>query len=990
MWKWSLSAFNTFRDLALLLAVLCAARPVSALDPERSLAQYLRDDWGPSKGFIGGSVYGFAQTPDGYLWIASDGGVIRFDGVKFEPLSIPQSATIAGATALGVATSNDGLLWLRMRGRALLGYRAGAFEDIMAARHRPQGTIFVMSSQTDGGLLLAGYSDGVLRYRQGQLVTAIPPEMMPNAVVISIVETDRGLWLGTREAGLFRFDGKTTTHIEGLAPDEKINCLLAGENGDVWIGTDRGIARWTPGGISRITMPSDMHDITVLSLLRDYTGNIWIAAGARGVIRINGSGVSSLTGWNARTMGTATALFEDREHNLWIGTSRGIHRMRDSVFATYSEFAGLPSDRVGAVHVDARGRAWFAPIDGGLYRLEGDRPRPLDVARLADDVVYALDGRDDGLWIGRQYGGLTRIQWIRGKPVATQYTEKNGLAQDSVFAVQESADGTVWAGTLSGGISRVREGVVETYTVKNGLASNAVTSITEAPDGTMWFGSPEGLTRFSNKQGRSYSTNDGLPSNNVTAVHADRDGTVWIGTAAGLAVLRHGTAIEQVAAVRDSIVGLAQDSTGALWCATTDRLIRLSGESDVRQYDAADGLVSRQSASRSRSLVADWRGRIWFATDGGLSVADPSRFSGGTPAPLQIKGVATDGTVLRAAPSLALPSGNRDVAFSYMAVSLAFPERIRYRYHLDGFDREWSAPSAEQTARFTNLAPAHYVFRVRAFDSNGQWQAPEQTLALDIRPAVWQTVWFRVSMLLIASVAAWGGYRLRMRQVARAMSVRFDERLAERTRVAREIHDTFLQTVQGSKMVADHALKDSADHARMVRAMEQLSTWLQRATEEGRAALNSLRTSTAERDNLVEALRRAIDECRAVSPAEMTLSVIGDSREMHPIVRDEVYRIGYEALRNASRHSGAKRIEVRLDYTDDFTLQISDNGRGIDDRTLQHGKPGHFGLGGMRERANRIGGHITLASSAVSGTVMTLVVPRLIALRNARPTEKHR
>jgi signal transduction histidine kinase len=191
-------------------------------------------------------------------------------------------------------------------------------------------------------------------------------------------------------------------------------------------------------------------------------------------------------------------------------------------------------------------------------------------------------------------------------------------------------------------------------------------------------------------------------------------------------------------------------------------------------------------------------------------------------------------------------------------------------------------------------------------------------------------------------------------------------------------------------MVADHALKDSADHARMVRAMEQLSTWLQRATEEGRAALKSLRTSTTERDNLGDALRRAIDECRAVSPAEMTLSVNGDSRAMHPIVRDEVYRIGYEAIRNASVHSGAHRIEVTLDYTDDFTLQISDNGRGIDDRTLQHGKPGHFGLGGMRERAKRIGAHFTLASSAVSGTVMTLVVPRLIALRNAGPTEKHR
>ena len=194
---------------------------------------------------------------------------------------------------------------------------------------------------------------------------------MPNAAVISIAETDRGLWLGTRESGLFRFDGKRLEHVDGLSPDEKINCLLAGENGDIWIGTDRGIVRWTTRGISSVVLPPEMRDIAVLSLLRDREGNIWAAAGAGGLIRINGGGVSSLKGWDARSMGSATTLFEDRERNLWVGTSRGIARIHDGVFATYSGFAGLRSDRVGAIHVDGQGRAWFAPTHGGLYPTRG-------------------------------------------------------------------------------------------------------------------------------------------------------------------------------------------------------------------------------------------------------------------------------------------------------------------------------------------------------------------------------------------------------------------------------------------------------------------------------------------------------------------------------------------------------------------------------------------------------------------------------------------
>ena len=241
-------------------------------------------------------------------------------------------------------------------------------------------------------------------------------------------------------------------------------------------------------------------------------------------------------------------------------------------------------------------------------------------------------------------------------------------------------------------------------------------------------------------------------------------------------------------------------------------------------------------------------------------------------------------------------------------------------------------------------------------------------------------------MFALGVVLAGLAHRLRVRQISRQMSARFEERLAERTRVARELHDTFLQTVQGSKLVVDHALKDSSNHERVVKALEQLSKWLDQATEEGRTALNSLRSTTTQKNNLVESFRRAIDECSSGGSAEISFSVTGNPREVHPVVRDEIYRIGYEALRNACVHSGADRLEVTLEYAHDLTLRISDNGVGMEADVVEQGREGHFGLQGMRERAERIGGKFSIVSAANSGTVITLVVPGHMDLRPQRPT----
>ena len=292
-----------------------------------------------------------------------------------------------------------------------------------------------------------------------------------------------------------------------------------------------------------------------------------------------------------------------------------------------------------------------------------------------------------------------------------------------------------------------------------------------------------------------------------------------------------------------------------------------------------------------------------------------------------------------------------------------------------GVDKGWQDARGRRDAFYTNLGPGKHRFHVVARDEAGAWNVTGTVLDFSVAPAWFQTIWFRALCLGVAFLIVWVVYRMRVRQVAEAMSARFDERLAERTRIARDLHDTLLQTIQGSKLVADSALKQSADPVRMRAAMEQVSVWLGRATNEGRAALNSLRTSATEKNDLAAAFQRAIEECRMQSSMQASFSAVGEVSEMHPIVRDEVYRIGYEAIRNACAHSQAAQLQVELTYAEDLILRVQDNGVGIAPAVVDEGKEGHFGLQGMRERARRIMAKLTVETSAASGTEIKLVVP---------------
>jgi signal transduction histidine kinase len=430
-------------------------------------------------------------------------------------------------------------------------------------------------------------------------------------------------------------------------------------------------------------------------------------------------------------------------------------------------------------------------------------------------------------------------------------------------------------------------------------------------------------------------------------------------------------------------------------------LLQASGDDEVRMgpsvihrmqgasFDATDGLRGLPpqlepfpTATRSTD------GRLWFSTGVGVAVIDPRHWPKNVVSPpVTIEALKADDRILTPSPGLRLRPRTRSLQFDYAALSLTAPERVQFRYKLEGYDDDWRGPVSSRQVAYTNLPPGTYRFRVTACNNDGVWNDAGAALAFSVAPAWYQTNWFRILCIVSVVFLVWVIYRLRVLQISRGLGARFDERLAERTRLARGLHETFLQTIQGSKLVADDALELSADPVRMRRAIEQLSVWLARAMQEGRAALNSLRPATTQTNDLAEALRLVTEDSLIPTSIAVTFSV-GDAKEMHPIVRDEIYRIGYEAIRNACVHSRASQLEVALRYAENLTLRVDDNGTGFDPAIADRRRDAHFGLQGMRERAARIGGKLTFGSSSNSGTKIKLVVPGGIIFRKTIPVRR--
>jgi signal transduction histidine kinase/ligand-binding sensor domain-containing protein len=1001
---------NTFPKA--LLAVLCGAASLCGLDSRRPLAEIPHDQWGPEQGFSWGAVHAITQTEDGYLWIGTDHGLVRFDGASFRLLDAKRAPALPSGRVLGLLADHKNNLWIRFSTEGLFRYRNGRIVDMVAGQE--DRLIEMMYRRGDGTPIFQSTWTSVYMYAPGtDKLTRLGVHIRP--VVTAPAETSDGtLWLGTRDDGLLYFRSPQEGIQRTSFRSGRINCLAPAGGRELWIGMDDGVALWDGVRVSKQRVPSAIRGVQALSMMRDRDGNLWIGT-SKGLLRVADGVVSDLDS-QGQSPQSVDVLFEDREGGIWFGGSQGLQRLRENPFVTYSEIP--PSENVaeddGPLWADAAGRIWFAPSTGGLYWRRGYTVRHIENKSLDQDVVYSITGGPKEVWVGRQNGGLTRLEIDDPRSEQT-YTARNWLAGVSVYCVHRSRDGAVWAGTIGSGVRRFKEGRFETFTAANGLASNSVTALEEGRDGTMWFATTGGLSAFLHGRWRTYNSSNGLTPGDIISL-ADDGPVLWIGTSNGLAMLRD----DRIVALNDgpdvlheAILGIVvapahENYPASVWIATGQRVLRvdrellLSGKVDsgeVRVFDAADGLRGRENLKCYRSVITDHLGTIWFSTDRGVAAVNPAALARRSLPPIvHIQTVTADERALSDKDEvdvggiIRVPSAPHRVAFGYIGLGLADPAGVLFRYRLDGYDTSWSNPTPSRESAYTNLGPGAYRFRVMARNPAGAWSSIEAAAPIYIAPLFWQTWWFLGAGLFALGAAAIGFYRLRTYQLTTRLNLRFEERVGERTRIARELHDTLLQSFQGSVFEFQAARKLLSHRPEEVaRALDQAIASAKTAMSEGRDAIHELRTVSTIREDLVKLLTAAAQECSdAQVPDDKSVAfrvtVEGRPQALSPVVQDELYRIGRELLRNAFRHARAKQIEVEIRYSAEaFRLRVRDDGIGIDPKVLETGaRGGHWGLPGVRERARLIGADFGLWSEIEAGAEVQITVPASLAYRKAR------
>ena len=984
------------RALAAIYA-LVAVPAAHALDPHRLLEQYFHDRWTDEQGYPGGAVNAFAETPDGYLWLGAERGLVRFDGLTFRIFNHANTDPFPASPVLGLATDRDGSLWVLLQSRELLRYRRGVFEPVVG-----ETDVTAIARGVRGDLLL-GRPGGSERYEDRKFLRIAPALDHTRRLVISIAETlDGTVWMGTRDHGLFALKDGPALEPRGL-PDRKVNCLLAGGAGAMWIGTDRGLAAWNGSEVTQSGIPPPLRTAQIMAITRDHDSNVWLGA-ARGLMRITPQGAFEEDRRNGARVEPVRALFEDREGNLWVGGTEGFERYRDSVFLTYSPPIAGNAENSGPIYADPEGRTWFGPSTGGLHWLRGGERGQVTEAGLSRDVVYSIAGGPGELWIGRQRGGLTHLQYRDASWTTETFTAANGLADGPVYAVYRSRDGTVWAGTLSGGVSRVQGGRVTTYTTANGLASNTISAIEQGADGTLWVATANGLSSFAQERWRVYTSHEGLPPARINCLFQDSAGLLWIGTDVGLEFVRNGrvNAPRQAAEpLLDEVLGIADDGRCCLWIATSKHVVRvprtslLDGvfeEDPLREFGPADGIPAPEGVRRNRSVVKDPAGRIWLSLRRGISVVEPARLSStSVPAIVHIESVSADGNPLDVAAALRIPASRTRIRFDYLALSLSVPARVRYRYRLDGIDRDWSEPVSARETVYMNLHPGSYRFRVIASNSEGIWNSAEAAVGMEMVPAFWQTSTFRALVILTCALAAIALYRRRLRRLTKELNIGFEERLDERTRIAQELHDTLLQGLLATSMQLHVTLDRLPPDSTVRPQLSRVAAMLQQVANESRNALRGLRSSLSRADDLEKALSMVADELAAGESTGFRIIVDGRRVPLNPLIRDEVYRIGREALANAFRHSGAATVELEIKYdARNLRIEVRDTGCGIDEEVLRWGRDGHWGLIGMRESAEKIGAQLKVRSRTMAGTQLELTIPGHIAFAGPRSERPRR
>jgi signal transduction histidine kinase/ligand-binding sensor domain-containing protein len=977
---------------------LLGAAVVSAQPHTLEVSQYQHTSWTSQEGFFRAgisAINSIAQTPDGYLWVAGTGGVFRFDGVRFSEWKPPANGHLPRSPFHRLLASRDGSLWIAGIGLAEL---------------KPNGE-------------------------------ARPHHELDGVEIRGLIEDkDGGVWAGGRgvpnHSALCRFYHNSSDCFPTEGPlGQRVGALHEDRNGQLWICTVNGVWRLRPGPPEKFAVISKMdaalsfeedasgtlsfadgdnlnmvtadrrvvkypiEPILARTLLKDREGDLWVGTTGQGIVHIHGRQTDRFTTFDGLSSNSIIEIFQDREGNLWAGTSRGLDKFTRPAVPSITSKQGLSGDYVNSILLDHQGVPWIgtrtglyrfvdghwirptpklpntfitslfqasggriivaSDADNGIVHFDGARALPFD-ATNGDIFGMTEDNRGD-LWVASHALGLLHLS---GTGHLIESFDKKMIGQLNIAVAFDPRREGLWLTSNLGEIGFFKDGkVVERYGTKDGLAEGIVRDPQADNDGGVWVATRSGLAHLKNGKISVMNRKNGLPCDAVHWMRRDRDHNVWLYMECGL-----------VAFSETELSSWLNDAS------RTVAIVHYLDNTDGVESVAYNGWYTPQTATTSD-------GRILFATSTGLSVLNPGNLAQNPlPPPVHIEGIAADEHEIEGANRISLPAKVRSIHIAFTALSFSAPRKVRFRFKLEPYDADWSAPVSRREATYTNLPPGEYDFRVIASNNTGVWNMKGDTLRLVITPAFYQTAWFRVLSASVVAGLAWTLYLIRLKQATARVHNRLLAHMEERERIARELHDTLLQGFQGITLRMQGVAKTMPELDRARRMIEEVLDRADGVLREARVRVRNLRRRATDESELAERLTRRGEELSRDHVSSFTLAVVGTPKVLDPTIQEEAYSIANEALTNAFRHASASKIEVELGYDPSaLRIRVRDNGVGIDKTVQSQGQPGHWGLMGMRERAREIRSELSVWSRDAAGTEVELVVPASIAFPRQEP-----
>ena len=992
------------------MIVLLWQPSASALDPTRSLAQYKHTRWTVDDG-APVIPYALAQGADGYLWIGARDGLFRFDGIRFEFI-LPERQIGNRTSVTALLAARDGSIWAGYGAGGIARYDRGILRDIAM----PHADVFVISitQSRDGAIWVAlGRPDlPLMRYANGRWMEFGAARGIAQDQMHSLIATrDGSIWAAYRNS--IRVLRKGATQFEIVTAARTGHATLSEDAaGRVWLSDEKGsrpIAGPPLSGVSALSAYTTLASKRGTRAFFDRDGNLW-GKPAAGIFRVRAadqpaSGGASVRAAAVETFGAREGLtgdqigtiIEDREGNIWVSTTRGLDRFRAAAVTLEPQLTNRAQF----------GDVLLAASDGTVYVGEADtvfriRPggQPEPILQHTKDVEALCEGPDKAVWI------VLPERIVRLRAGRLSALDRPRVEGDWVRDCAVDRDNVLWLS--AGSLGLFRRSAAGWQKLTKTLGAN------DSSANFLWADRNRDLQLVAEPNrviGISYSRNGGLKETDLIAVDKASPlpkirtllsvpSGLLLGGQFGLARWT-GSKLQILASERfpalNNLTGIVQTPDGYTWTIGRLGLARWSSAEidaafvDPRHqiepvvFDDRDGAPSNYIVDATRALVRGGDGRLWVSTYNGTVSIDPARIKRNmVPAPVVISGLKARGVTYRDPAKLELRAGTSSLEIDFAVPSLSVPQRVRVFYKLDGADREWVDPGMRRQVFYTNLGPGRYTFQVIAANDSGVLNRTGATLTFDIPPTFLQSKWFAALCVLGAILLLWMIYHLRVRQLQATMRMTLEQRLAERERIARDLHDTLLQGFQGLifrfQSVANTIPAGDITRRHIEQALDSADDVL----TQGRNSVTQLRA--ARTTDLVQAFTQVAEQLGQDHAAKFNLVVEGVPRELHPMVSEELCRIGEEALINAFRHSDAGNIEVAIAYgSHAFGLGIRDDGTGIGaDIVAQGGREGHFGLAGMRERADQIDAQFEIASRAGAGTEIVVTVPAGVAYAHYR------